>query len=71
MSAKTKLLQFRSSPKLKEALERVAEAQDMTLSEVCRAACEDYVYPHKVFTVPVLGTIGDEKISWNSPEVAR
>jgi hypothetical protein len=71
MSAKTKMLQFRCSTKLKTMLDIVAAAQDMTLSEVIRAACEDYTQPHKSFTVPVLGTIGEKEVSWNSPEVTQ
>lgn len=71
MSNKTELLQFRCSPKLKTLLERVAASQEMSLSEVCRAACEDYVYPHKSFEVPVLGTIGEKEIRWNSQEVTQ
>jgi antitoxin component of RelBE/YafQ-DinJ toxin-antitoxin module len=71
MSTKKERLEIRCSARLKAALERVAEAQDMTLSEVIRAALEDYVAPHQAFRVPLVGTISREGIEWNSPEVER
>lgn len=70
MANKTEKLEVRCSPKLKAKLERVAEAQEMTLSEVIRAALEEYVLPHQLFTVPIVGTLEGEKIRWSSPEVA-
>lgn len=71
MGSKTEFMQFRCSPKLRAFLERVATAQEMTVSEVIRAACEDYTGYRQSFTVPVLGTIEDGKIIWNSPEVSH
>lgn len=69
MPAKTEKLEFRCSPKLRDALERVAEAQEITLSDVIRAACEEYVLPHKLFRVPLIGTIGEKRIQLNQKEV--
>lgn len=69
MSAKTEKMEFRCLPKLRAALERVAEAQEMTLSEVIRAACEEYVAPHQAFKVPIVGTISEKGIEWKSEKV--
>lgn len=71
MSNKTEKLEVRCSPKLRQALERVAEAQEMKLSEVVRAALEHYVAPSQAFTVPVLGTIQGGVVIWNSQEVKQ
>lgn len=69
MAAKTEKMEFRCSPKLRAALEQVAEAQEMTLSEVIRAACEDYTFPYRSIRVPLIGTISGQGIELNQEQV--
>lgn len=70
MSAKTEKLEFRCSQKLRDALIRVAEAQEMTLSDVIRAACEDYTAPYAAVRVPIVGIISQKGIEFGLEETA-
>lgn len=70
MSTKTKSISFRCSEKLRERLQRVAQEQEMTISEVITAACEDYTTPHPLVSIPVLGVISQKGIEWNSSKGA-
>lgn len=66
----TERIEVRVKPSLKRRLEQVAECQEMTLSEVIRAACEDYTAPNpQAVVLPVLGHISDQGIVWKSSEV--
>lgn len=71
MSAKNSILRFRCSLKLKALLEQVATEQELTISEVIRAACEDYCSPPTLspFVLPVVGEISEKGIAWKSSEV--
>lgn len=57
--AQEKYIPFRCSGKLYDRLAQVAEVQDLTISEVVRLACEDYVSqsPQKHNLIPFVGTI--------------
>lgn len=66
----TERIEVRVKPSLKSKLEQVAKEQELTLSEVIRLACEDYVCPHPLaVTLPIVGEISDKGIEWNSSEV--
>lgn len=59
MSSKTKIVHVRCSPRLFEQLQAVALAQGLTVSDIARAACEDYTSPgQRPRTLPLMGTIG-------------
>lgn len=66
---KTETIVVRLAPSLKKHLELIAECQEMTLSHVIRAACEDYVMPNTKNYIPIVGTISEKGIEWNSSEV--
>lgn len=66
----TERIEVRVKPSLKRRLEQVAEAQGLKLSEVIRAACEDYTAPNpSAVVLPVLGQISDKGIEWKSSGV--
>lgn len=48
---------FRPGPGLRDRLMVIADAQGMTISQVVRAACENYVANEPSPRVPVVGTI--------------
>jgi hypothetical protein len=59
MSNKTKVVHVRCSPRLFEQLQAVAQAQGLTVSDIARAACEDYTAPdQRPRTLPLMGVIG-------------
>ena len=67
---KTEAIVVRVVPSLKRRLEQVAQCQEITLSEVIRAACEHYTAPDpQAVVLPVLGQISDKGIVWKSSEV--
>lgn len=73
MNNKTETIVVRLAPRLKQRLETVAAAQEMTLSEVIRAALEDYCapMPQRSVLVPVVGEINGQGIEWKSQEVPQ
>jgi len=67
---KTEAIVVRVVPSLKRRLEQVAQCQEITLSEVIRAACEDYTAPNpKAVVLPIMGQISDKGIVWKSSGV--
>ena len=66
MSQKTEYIPFRSSPKLRAKLEIVAQAQEISVSEVIRLACEHYVSGVELPVAPVLGELSAKGTDWNS-----
>lgn len=66
----TERIEVRVKPRLKRRLEQVAEHQELTLSEVIRAALEDYTAPNpSPVVLPVMGEISGKGIVWKSSEV--
>lgn len=68
MNNKTETIVVRLAPRLKERLEAVAAAQQMTLSQVIRAALEDYTapMPQGSILVPIVGRISGQGIEFES-----
>jgi hypothetical protein len=48
---------FRPGPGLRQRLEAVANAQGLSLSQVIRAACENYVANEPGPNIPVMGVV--------------
>lgn len=78
MANKTKTIPpTRVDEKLYQLVQQVARANELTLAEVVRLALEDYCAPGvwvsstPSVTVPIVGTISQEGIKWNSSEVTR
>lgn len=66
MSQKTEYVPFRCSPRLRAKLEVVAQAQEITISEVIRLACEYYASDLCLPAVPVIGELRAKGTDWNS-----
>ena len=62
-----RLPQLRVSEWLHHQLMSVAAAQDMNLTEVMRAALEEYVKPPAENVVPIIGVIKDGQVIFNTP----
>lgn len=78
MPNKTKTIPpTRVNEQLYELVQKVARANELTLAEVVRLALEDYcapcigLRPMPSVIVPIVGTISDKGIKWNSSEVTR
>jgi len=59
------LPRVRVRPELREQLEEVAEAGEMSLADVIRAACDEYITEHPGYTnvrVPIVGIINKSGI---------
>ena len=66
----TEAIVVRVDPRLKRRMEQVAAAQAMTLSDVARAAFEDYTAPNpQAVVLPIMGQISDKGIVWKSSGV--
>lgn len=60
---------FRPGPGLRDRLMAVAEAQGLTISQVIRAACENYVAGSPTPAIPIVGTItggADDAALWEA-----
>jgi len=66
MSQKTQYIPFRCSPRLGAKLQAVAQAQEITVSEVIRLACEHYCSDIFLPVVPVIGELSAKDTDWNS-----
>lgn len=67
----------RVDEKLYQLVQQVAQENDLKIAEVVRLALEDYCTPG-VWTsptpsviLPIVGTISDKGIEWNSSEVKK
>lgn len=66
MSQKTEYIPFRCSPRLRAKLEVIAQAQEITVSEVIRLACEHYAANVNLPAVNVIGELSAKGTDWNS-----
>lgn len=66
MSQKTKYIPFRCSPRLHAKLEIVAQAQEISVSEVIRLACEHYCSNVTLPAMPIMGELSGKGTDWSS-----